>query len=148
MKFYYYFLFRVYRLYKDKSHETDSQAVFSVTAVSTVILCFFILSLYGVANYLGFRPLFTEKSTTIVFVVVVGIINYFFIIRKKKFLNFNFEKDARGGLLIVLILVLLAAFFIVISNFNRERIFRENKDSKSNQPRKESLEGKIRKWFE
>lgn len=148
MKFYYYFLFRVYRLYKDKSHETDSQAIFSVTAVSTVILCFFILSLYGVANYLGLRPLFTEKSTTIVFAMIVGAINYFFIIRKKKFLKFNFEKDVQGGFAIVLLLVLLAGLFIVIANFNRERIFRQGKDSKSNQPRKESLEGKIRKWFE
>jgi hypothetical protein len=148
MKRYYYFLYRIYWFYKDKQNETEGQALFSATAVSTVILSFLIFSFYGIANYLGLKPFFTEKSTTIIFVIFVGFVNYFFFIRGKKFLNFNFEKDVRGGFLIVLFLFFVATFFLIVANLNRTRIFKEGKGVISNEPRRESLEGTIRKWLE
>lgn len=148
MKAYYYFLFRIYRLYKDKNRESDTQAIFSVTALSTVLLSFIFLFLYGVTSYFGLIPIVTNKSIIILFTVIVGCINYYLFVRGKKFMYFGFEKDKRGGFLIISFITMLAVLFITFANFNRDRVFRENAGKISNEPRKESLEGKIRKWFE
>ena len=148
MKAYYYLLFRIYRLYKDKNKESDAQALFSATAVSTVIVSFIFLFLYGVANYFGFIPIVTNKLTLVFFTIAVGCINYYLFVRGRKFMDFCFQKDKRGGFLIVSFIIILSILFITLANINRDRIFNERAGEISNKPRKESLEGKIRKWFE
>ncbi len=37
---------------------------------------------------------------------------------------------------------------ILVGNINRQKIFKERENTQSNELKKESLEGKIRKWFE
>lgn len=148
MKAYYYFLFRIYRLYKDKNKESDAQALFSATAVSTVIVSFILLFLHGIANYFDLLPMFTNKYSAAFFMIVIGLINHYLFVRGKKFLNCGFQKDKKGGFLIVILILALGILFIVFANINRERIFKERADKVSNESRKESLEGKIRKWFE
>lgn len=148
MKVYYYFLFRIYRLYKDKNKESDAQALFSATAVSTTTLSINVFSFYGVLDYFDFVPTLENKYITILIMLIFGWINHYFFVRERKFLNYGFQKDIKGGFLIVAYLILSVFFAVTEAQFNREKIFKENVGQIFNETRKESLEGKIRKWFE
>ncbi len=148
MKVYYYFLFRIYRLYKDKNKESDSQALFSATAVSTTVLCFNLITTYLLVNYFGLIPIITNKLIMVLFMVIVGCINHYFFVREKKFLNYDFKKNSKGGILIVAYIVFSLILVLIVGKYNRDRIFNERGGEISIEPRKESLEGKIRKWFE
>lgn len=150
MKGYYYFLFRVYKLYKDKMNETDFQALFSTIAVSSVILSFHLIGAYVVLNYFDFVPIVTNKFYMILFMVIVGCVNYFFFIRKKKFLNYGFQKDRKGGIYIVIYIIFLCISLLILANINRTKIFEERRKNPPVEEveKKPSLEGEIRKWFE
>jgi amino acid transporter len=148
MKAYYYFLFRIYRLYKDKNKESDSQALFSATAVSTTIISINLFSLYGIADYFDVVTALENKYYAMFIMVIIGCINHYFFVREKKFLNYDFRKDRKGGYLIVLYIILSALFAFTEGQYNREKIFHERAGKISTEPRKESLEGKLRKLFE
>lgn len=150
MKAYYYLLFRIYKYYKDKQNENEFQALFSATIVSTVLASFVILFFYGLANYFNLLPMYPNKFYAIMFFILIGLINYYFFVRKKKFLNFDFHKDKKGGIYIVTFIIVLSTSFIILANINREKIFKErNKDLQIRETEKRpSLEGKIRKWLE
>jgi len=149
MKAYCYFLFRVYKFYTDKIGESENQALFSANAVSTIIIFFIVLSIYGLANYFSIIPMFKNKMYVIPFMIAIGIINYFFFVRSKKFLSYDFQKDRHGGWLIVVFIVVLGGAFITLSNVNRKKVFEERKKKPQIEQteKRESLEGKIRKWF-
>ncbi len=148
MKAYYYLLFRIYRLYKDKNKESDNQALYSSTAVSTTILCFNLITIYLLVNYFGLIPIVTNKLIMVLFMVTVGCINHYFFVRERKFLNCDFQKDRKGGFLIVAYIIFTLILVLIVGQYNREKIFQERAGKISTEPRKESLEGKIRKWFE
>lgn len=148
MKAYYYFLFRIYKFYQGKMHEGDGQALLSATAVSTTIISINLFSLVGVLDYFNLVPMIDDKHYVILIMIIIGIINHFFFVRGKEFLSFDFKKDKKGGALIVTYLVLTFVFTFVEGQYNREKIFKERAGTMSNEPRKESLEGKIREWFE
>lgn len=147
MKAYYYLLFRIYRLYKDKNKETELQTLFSVTAVSTTILCFNLITLYFLLNYFGLLPIVTNKLIMILFMVSVGWINHYIFVRKRTFLKYDFKNDNKGGFLIVAYIILSFILVLIVGQLNRERIFKEQPGKFFNESRKESLEGKLRKLF-
>jgi hypothetical protein len=128
--------------------ESDAQALFSATAVSTTILCFNLIAIYLLANYFGLIPIITNKLIMVLFMVTVGCINHYFFVRERKFLSYDFQKDRKGGFLIVAYIIFTLMLVLIVGQYNREKIFKERSGEISNEPRKESLEGKIRKWFE
>lgn len=150
MKVYYYFLFRIYRYYKDKERESDFQALFGASAVSTVIIYFILLFVYGFVNYLDLLPMIKNKMYVIPFMVGFWFINYHLFVKNKKFLNYGFQKDRKGGVLITIFIVVLGVSFIILSNANRTKIFEERRKNPpvEEMEKKPSLEGEIRKWFE
>ena len=148
MKAYYYFLYRIYWMYKNKNKESDIQALYSATAVSTTIISINLVSLYGIADYFDVVAALENKYYVMFIMVIIGCINHYFFVREKKFLNCDFQKDKKGGVLIVAYLFALGILFTTLANINREKIFKERAGKILNAPRKESLEGKIRKWFE
>lgn len=150
MKAYYYFLFRIYRYYKDKRNESEFEALFSVMAVSSVILSFHLIGIYIITNYFDLVFIITNKLYMILFMVIMGCINYYFFVRDKKFLNFDFQKDKKGGIFIITYIIFLGISLIILSNINREKIFEErrrNPQIEKTETRK-SLIGDIIKWFE
>lgn len=128
--------------------ESDAQALFSATAVSTTILCFNLIAIYLLVNYLGLIPIVTNKLIMVLFIVTVGCINHYFFVRERKFLSYDFQKDRKGGFLIVAYIIFTLILVLIVGQYNREKIFKKRAGEISNEPRKESLEGKIRKWFE
>lgn len=149
MKAYYYFLFRIYRYYKDKQNENELQALFSVITVSTLIVSLTIFFFHGSLNYLGLLPIYSNKFYMILFMVIVGCINYYFFIRDKNFLNYNFQKDKKGGVYIITYIILLGVSLIILSNINRKKIFEErSKNPQTEQTKKPaSLQSEIENWF-
>lgn len=126
--------------------ESDGQAFFSAIAVSTLMLIINLITIYVVVNYFGLMPIVTNIFHMILFMVTIGYINYYFFIRRRKFLKYGFQKDRKGGVLIVAYIIFTFVFLFIVGQYNRERIFKQG--VKSTEPRKESLEGKIRKWFD
>ena len=128
-------------------NEIDDQALFSVTAVSTVIVSLALLLLIGIASYFDLFPMFPNKYYAALFMILIGFINHFLFVRKQKFMNYGFQKDKKGGFFIVFALVAFGVLFILCANINRQKIFKERMENGLNEPRKESLEGKIRQWL-
>ncbi|PXW08002.1 hypothetical protein C8D70_1196 [Chryseobacterium sp. CBTAP 102] len=149
MKAYYYFLFRIYRYYKDKQNENELQAIFSVITVSTLIASLTIFFFHGLLNYLGILPMYSNKFYMILFMIIVGFINYFFFIRDKNFLNYDFQKDKKGGFYIIVYIILLGILLFVLSNINREKIFEERKKNPQTEQTQKtaSLQSEIENWF-
>lgn len=149
MKAYYYFLFRIYRYYKDKQNENELQAIFSVITVSTLIASLTIFFFHGSLNYLGILPMYSNKFYMILFMIIVGFINYYFFIRDKNFLNYDFQKDKKGGVYIILYIILLGILLFVLSNINREKIFEERKKNPQTEQTQKpaSLQSEIENWF-
>ncbi len=73
-EYYYYFLFRIYRFYKDRYKESESQALFSATAVSTSVISINLFSLYGVISYSELFPTLKNKYYGIFIMIFIGII--------------------------------------------------------------------------
>lgn len=149
MKAYYYFLFRIYRYYKDKQNENEFQALFSATAVSTVIIYFVLLFAYGILNYFDFIPMINNKIYVIPFILIIGAINHYLFVKEKKFLRFDFHKDRKGGVYIITFIIVLSASFIIIANINREKIFKERRKNPQTEQTKKpaSLQSEIENWF-
>jgi len=121
-----------------------------VTTVSTLFIGF---NLYTISSYLVFKDIIHEvissKSRVIVFMVIVLCLNYILFIKGKRFLNYNFKKDFRGGISIIFYMLFTAIISIWVANLNRAKIFeqRRREPSKEHILRRPSLEGKIREWF-
>ncbi|MNK03811.1 hypothetical protein D3C87_216640 [compost metagenome] len=149
MKIYNYLLFRIYRFYTDVMKEKEIPLVY-VTTVSTLFIGF---NLYTISSYLVFKDIIHEvissKSRVIVFMVIVLCLNYIFFIKGKRFLNYNFKKDFKGGISIIFYMLFTAIMFIWVANLNRAKIFEQRRKEPLTEhtPRRPSLEGKIREWF-
>lgn len=85
----------------------------------------------------------------ILFMIIVGFINYYFFIRDKNFLNYDFKKDTKGGAYIVIYIILLSISLIVLSIINREKIFEETRKNPQTEQTKKptSLQSEIENWF-
>ncbi|RZK39957.1 MAG: hypothetical protein EOO90_16975 [Pedobacter sp.] len=128
--------------------ESDSQALFSATAVSTTILCVNLITIYLFTNYFGLTLVVTNKLIIVSFMVAVGYVNHYFFVRERRFLRYDFQKDRKGGFLIVAYIIFTFMLALIVGKYNREKIFKERAGELRNVPRRESLEGKIKKWFE
>ena len=124
MKIYYYLLYRIYSFYVDKKNE-KSTVLFSVTAVSTLIIYFLFFNIYLFLDYLDIVRMFSNKYYVVFYMFLLGLFNYYFFIKQKIFLGYNFKKDYKGGLLIILFALLLIVLFILIANLNRTKIFNQ-----------------------
>lgn len=128
MKNYYYLLYRVYIYYRKDYSESDGLSIYSTTVVSTLFLYFILLIPVLYIDYYFIKilnNLISGKLSVIIIMLAIGFLNYWFFIRNKKFLNFGFKTDKKGGYAIIGFIVLLALSFVFITNKNRDKIFKE-----------------------
>ena len=124
MKIYYYLLYRIYSFYVDKKNE-KSTVLFSVTAVSTLIIYFLFFNIYLFLDYLDIVRMFSNKYYVVFYMFLLGLFNYYFFIKQKIFLEYNFKKDYKVRLRSGLFALLLIVLFILIANLNRTKIFNQ-----------------------
>ncbi|KYH04739.1 hypothetical protein REB14_08535 [Chryseobacterium sp. ES2] len=149
MKAYYYLLFRIYRYYKDKQNENEFEALFSATAVSTTLISINVITLIGLVGFFYNIQLIPSTKYIVLGILLTGILNHLLFVRAQKFLNYNFQKDKKGGVLIIAYIIISASFTFIVGNYNRKKIFEERK---KNYPadqtgRPQSLQSEIENWF-
>ncbi len=123
----------MYNYYLEKGKEEDWVAISRILLVSTLLIY---LSLYTAFAYVDFyfvkflNKIVTGKLSVIIIMATIGFLNYWLFIRPKKFLNYNFKPDKKGGYTIIGFIVFLALMFVLIANKNREKIFKEREKAR------------------
>ena len=120
MKYYYYFLFRLYNTLSDPRKKNDIKTInYLTTSTSTFVICFFLITIIFYVDFYFFKIvnfLLPNKEVIIFCLFCLGLLNYFLIIKNKLFLNYKFKADKQGGYAIIFVLVLLVLAFIFIIN--------------------------------
>lgn len=114
-----------------------------------------LLIFFNIGNILLFKYSFSEGYHKInmgigLFVLLIVFIGVFLFAKSRKMdiINGNLEVSTFKKFLIIAIFLFTIISFVFLANINRQKIFKEQENTQSNEPKKESLEGKIRKWFE
>jgi hypothetical protein len=129
MKVYYYFLYRLYSILKRDTTKNEFTVSYLLTSTSTlivyfslfVIMVFVDLFIYKIEN-----QIMPNGYYVVLYMILVGVINYFFFIKNKKFLEYSFSENKKGGYLILAYILFIAIVFVVLANINRARISNEN----------------------
>ena len=129
MNQYYYFLFRLYWVFRDFAKEGHKMSLISTSLASTFFLYF---TLYGIMGLIYFFKVSTflnlganYKFWILSFMLILWSFNYYLFIKPRNFLRKDFKKDKKGGFIIVFIILLIGVFFILGANKNREKIVQE-----------------------
>jgi len=88
---------------------------------------------YPILTYYCFdisKILIPNEFSVFIYVIIFGLLNYYFFIKDKKFLNYGFEADKKGGYFIVVFIILMAVSFVFIANKNREKISQEREKAR------------------
>ncbi|WP_129583088.1 hypothetical protein [Flavobacterium cyanobacteriorum] len=97
--------------------------ILATSVVSTLVILINLLTLYYIFVFLKIIPQIPNKYYTIFVGVLLCLLNYRFMIKNKNFLNYNFNKDKKGGYFIISIFILTVILFITIANIYRARVF-------------------------
>ena len=133
MKFYNYLLYRLYNYYRNDYKENEGLSLYSTVTASTLLIYFI---LYTACAYIDsysvkfLNKIITRKLSVIIIMAIIGLLNYWFFIKPKKFLNYNFKPNKKGGYAIIGFIVLLALSFVFIANKNRAKIFKEREKAR------------------
>lgn len=134
MRAYYYLLFRLYSALSEPKKQNDEKTIlYLIVSTSTFLVCFLMLTIILYVDFYFFKivnELLPNKFSVITFMIIIGFLNYWFFIKPKKFLNYNFKADKKGGYAIIGFIVLLALMFVLIANKNREKIFKEREKAR------------------
>ncbi len=133
MRVYNYLLFRLYDYYSRVRKEDAGLSLYFTVTASTLIICFTLYTAFVYIDYYfltSLKFIITGKLSVIILMATIGFLNYWFFIKDRKFLNYNFKNDKKGGYGIIGFIVLLALSFIFIANKNREKIFKEREKVK------------------
>ena len=108
--------------------------------LNNLILFFYAFKSYPlkIKNYIDFIEM------GLIFIAIY----YYAYKNKQKVINHSLFSGVRNNLFVILLYIFTVVSFIFLANINRQKIFEQTKKEQSIKPRKESLEGKIRKWFE
>ncbi|PIF33097.1 hypothetical protein CLU81_3671 [Flavobacterium sp. 9] len=129
MKYYYYILYRIFNSLSDqKKHNNAGTISILLTNTSTLIVWFGIYTMLLYIDYYCFNIsniLIPNQFFVLIYVIILALLNYYFFIKDKRFLNYGFEADKKGGYFIVGFIILMAVSFVFIANKNREKISNE-----------------------
>ncbi len=133
MKIYNYLLFRLYDYYHRVRKEDAGLSLYFTVTASTLIIYFVF---YNILTYIDFyffkivNQLLPNKFVIIGFMAIIGLLNYWFFLKDRKFLNYSFKPDKKGGYAIIGFVVFLTLSFVFIVNKNREKIFKEREKAR------------------
>ncbi|PAM92259.1 hypothetical protein B4N84_25990 [Flavobacterium sp. IR1] len=127
--YYYYFLFRLYSVFRDFSKEGHKKAIFSTSIASTLFLYLNIFVVFGLIDFFKISPSVNLGDNYIFwilfFMFILWVINYYLLIKPRDFLRKGFKKDKKGGVLILFFVFMLGVLFVIGANKNREKISKQ-----------------------
>lgn len=84
----------------------------------------------------------------IIFLLVTFVMIFLYAKRKEKLItNKSVSFPKKKDFFVASIYIFTIASFIFLANINRDKISKQTKQEQFDKPKKESLEGKIRRWF-
>ena len=128
MRVYNYLLFRLYDYYNRVRKEDAGLSLYFTVTASTLLIYFFLYTAFAYVDFYSIKflnKIVTGKASVVFLMGIIGFANYWFFIRERKFVNYNFKTDKKGGYAIIGFIVFLALMFVLIANKNREKIFKE-----------------------
>jgi hypothetical protein len=115
----YYLYYRLFEMHS-RGEEISLGAFLSVITTS-FMFWLNIFTLAGFLNKINVLPIFFNKDSWIIFMIVLFVVDYFFFMHKKKFeeiiLMFKNEskrEKIKGGLLVLLYILLSVAAFVIM----------------------------------
>lgn len=134
MKSYYYILYRIFNSLSNSKKQNNAETIsILLTNTSTLIVWFGLYTMLSYIDYYCFNIsniLIPNKFFVLIYVIILALLNYYFFIKDKKFLNYGFEADKKGGYFIVGFIILMAVSFVFIANKNREKISKEREKAR------------------
>jgi hypothetical protein len=119
-------------------------AVILVTLLVGVSLRNLILVFYAFKP----EPMITNNGRDFLILGIVFILMYWFSTKKRDLIEaVRVESTKFQNWVIALLFFFTLVAFILLANVNREKILNQVDSNSLKKPQKESLEGKIRKWF-
>lgn len=119
-------------------------AVILVTLLIGVSLRNLLLTFYAFKP----EPMITNNGRDFLILGIVFILMYWFSTKKRDQIEAaRVEATKLQSWVVAVLFISTLVAFILLANVNREKIFNQVDSNSLNKPQKESLEGKIRKWF-
>lgn len=134
MRYYYYILYRIFNSLSEPRKQNNARTInILLTNTSTLIVWFGIYTLLSYTDYYCFSIsdiLIPNKYFVFIYIIILAFLNYYFFIKDKKFLNYGFKADKKGGYSIIGFIVIVVLLFVFIANKNREKISKEREKTK------------------
>lgn len=95
------------------------------------------------------EPLVLNYSIEFLIMIVVIVLLFFYAKNKKHLIiQMDIKSSTIKNFIVAFLFLFTLISFICLANINRIKIFKEQPHSFQNKDKRESIEGKIRKWFE
>lgn len=136
MKYYNYLLFRIYQQMILNKENDISTILFLLTSVSTLFVYFTFNVIILIINYYFvkiYNFIFLNETAIIFYMFLIAFFNYEFFVKPKKFLNYNFNKDKKGGYVISIYLISIVVLLYYFGNQYRNNIKIEKKRLKQSE---------------
>ena len=134
MTYYYYILYRIFNTLSNPKKQNNATTInILLTNTSTLIVWFGIYTMLSYVDYYCFNisnVLVPNEFFVFFYLVILGSLNYYFFIKDKKFLNYGFKADKKGGYLILGFIIFLVVSFVFVANKNREKISKEYENAR------------------
>jgi len=135
------------RVYLLLTKVKNQSPLFGAVTLVTILISFTTLNLIGFYS-IKIAPITINIPQFLCFNLLVFIPLFFYAKRNKGLITEGIvSSPKRTNLIVALVYLFTIVSTIYLANINRDKISKQTKQE-SVEPHKESLEGKIRKWFE
>jgi hypothetical protein len=137
------------RVYLFLTKVKNQSPLFGSVTLVTIVISFSLLNLIGFYFVFKVEPLTVNLPLFLASNVLIFIPLYFYARRNIVLITERTIPSFKVKNMVVVILFLFTvASTIYLANINRGKIFTQKQKEQTDKPRKESLENKIKKWFE
>jgi hypothetical protein len=88
-----------------------------------------------------------KLEITVVFFLIHNCLWYYAKGRKVEIMQSDIPNAGRKNILVVLLFVMYFALYVYLANVNRAKIFKQRRLENTEHPKQNSLESRIRRWY-
>lgn len=137
------------RVYVLLTKVKNQSPLFGAITLVTILIDFSLLNIVGFYSSFKIEPITVNIPVFIALSILTFVPLFFYSKKNESLITEKIIPSHKTNNLLVIILYLFTfVSTIYLANINRTKILGQAKKEQSIKPRKESLEGKIKKWFE